>query len=60
MGQLEHFQQKCVAVLRRIMRKNKEIEQLPDSVFTGTALSAGRRKSKRPGNFPAFFMIAMN
>ncbi|TCQ79608.1 hypothetical protein EDF68_104193 [Ochrobactrum sp. BH3] len=23
---LEHFQQKCEAVLRRIMRKNKEIE----------------------------------
>ncbi|OIS90431.1 hypothetical protein BLA27_26700 [Brucella cytisi] len=28
---LEHFQQKCEAVLRRIMRKNKEIDRFLDS-----------------------------
>ncbi|MEJ5018937.1 hypothetical protein WH297_04190 [Ochrobactrum vermis] len=36
---LEHFQQKCEAVLRGIMRKNKGIERVDVSVLTGIALS---------------------
>jgi hypothetical protein len=35
---LKHFQQKCEAVLRGIMRKNKELERLHDPMKIGTAL----------------------
>ncbi|MDH7787385.1 hypothetical protein QBD01_003412 [Ochrobactrum sp. 19YEA23] len=41
---LEHFQQKCVAVMRRIMRKNKKLERFHDSDLTGTALNADDAK----------------
>jgi ATP-binding cassette subfamily C protein len=36
---LEQFQQKCEAVLRPKLRKNKEIEHFSDSVKTGSALN---------------------
>jgi len=35
---LEHFQQKWVPVLRRKMRKNKELEQFVEPSETKTAL----------------------
>ncbi|NOV17463.1 hypothetical protein E5S70_15465 [Ensifer adhaerens] len=36
---LEHFQEKCEAVFRQEMRKNKEIERFCDSAQTGNALA---------------------
>src|SRR5690606_14096894 len=38
---IEHFQQKCEAVLRRIMRKNKEIDRFRDSARIRTDLNEG-------------------
>jgi hypothetical protein len=39
--EIEHFQQKCEAVLRGIMRTNNELERFHHPVLTGTALAAG-------------------
>ncbi len=38
---VEHFQQKCEAVLRKIMRTNKEIERFLNFGSTGTARGSG-------------------
>ncbi|MGH6806255.1 MAG: hypothetical protein ACREEJ_05290, partial [Ensifer adhaerens] len=35
---LEHFQEKCEAVFRQEMRKNKKIERFRDTVQIGNAL----------------------
>ncbi|ERI15748.1 hypothetical protein O206_17670 [Ochrobactrum sp. EGD-AQ16] len=35
---LEHFQQKCEAVLHRIMRRKREMERFHEPVLTGNAL----------------------
>ncbi|RAX43074.1 hypothetical protein DQ393_02930 [Rhizobium tropici] len=44
---LKHFQQKCEAVLRPELRKNKKIERFRDSKKSGNALEHDAEKCHR-------------